>query len=278
MLRFVIILACALRCAAPWAWTTLEDWAGIIAAQQRKMQPMPALSSYGAGLDMADAYRVQRLAVEALGGRGGLAGYALDLTRPWTRQRFGVSAPVSCLLPRARRIAREATLHAGRYRHATLGYGLGFVANREQILPLASIADAHALVVAVLPVIVLADYGFESGAAMRGEDYVAINCALAGYLSGKPLPSVDSALVNGVFVELERDGEVIDRGKGTNVLGDQYAALLWLVNKVIGQGHVIRKGALLVTGPLGDVVPARPGRYTARFRDLGDMTFDIERD
>ena len=275
MTRYLILLACALHCAAPAAWTTLEDWADIIAVQQRKRQPLPVLSQYGAGLDLADAYHVQRLAVEALDGHGDLAGYALGLTRPWTQQRFGLSAPVSCLLPGAQRIARGTPIPLGQHRRAMLGYGLGFVAARAQRIPLANAAEARALVAAVVPLVVLFDYGFEPAAALRGEDYIALNCALAGYLSGKPLPSADPALVNGVFVELERDGEVIDRGKATNVLGEQYAALLWLVNKVIGQGHAIEQGALLATGPLGDVVPAAPGRYAARFRDLDDLRFEL---
>jgi 2-keto-4-pentenoate hydratase len=77
-------------------------------------------------------------------------------------------------------------------------------------------------------------------------------------------------------VKLVSDGETLNQGKGSDASGSQLEALLWLVNSVIQHGGTIDKGSIMITGSLGKVVPASPGRYEARYSGLGNITFEIK--
>ena len=52
-----------LAAAAP-AWSTLEDWATVVASQVESRQPLPVLSAYGIGLTLGDAYAIQKRVID----------------------------------------------------------------------------------------------------------------------------------------------------------------------------------------------------------------------
>ena len=63
-------------------------------------------------------------------------------------------------------------------------------------------------------------------------------------------------------------------GAGT-VMEGQWKALAWLVNRVLEQGYELEPGHLLMTGSIGNMHPAKPGKYVADFAALGQLTFHI---
>ncbi|MBE9552134.1 MAG: 2-keto-4-pentenoate hydratase, partial [Proteobacteria bacterium] len=74
---------------------------------------------------------------------------------------------------------------------------------------------------------------------------------------------------------MKRDGEVVSKGTGADVMGDPWEAALWLVNVAVGQGRVIEPGHYLSTGVIGKRVESQPGRYIADFGQLGEIEFEI---
>jgi 2-keto-4-pentenoate hydratase len=75
---------------------------------------------------------------------------------------------------------------------------------------------------------------------------------------------------------LKRNGEAINRGKGTDALGGQWKAALRLVNTMVKQGWKIEPGQIIITGALGRMVPGKPGNYIADYGPLGTITFKID--
>jgi 2-keto-4-pentenoate hydratase len=59
------------------------------------------------------------------------------------------------------------------------------------------------------------------------------------------------------------------------VMEGQWQALAWLVNRVLEQGYELEPGHLLMTGSIGNMHPAKPGKYVADFAALGQLTFHI---
>ena len=57
----------------------------------------------------------------------------------------------------------------------------------------------------------------------------------------------DLALVEGV---IWKNGQPVDRGVGSDVLGHPLEALVWLANHLIAQGDCVRAGDLVMTGSL----------------------------
>ena len=82
--------------------------------------------------------------------------------------------------------------------------------------------------------------------------------------------------LNAVEVTLSRDGETVNTGKGTDALGDQWQAALWLVNTTLEHGWTIEPGQLIITGALGNMIPGKSGRYIADYGDMGTIAFEIQ--
>jgi 2-keto-4-pentenoate hydratase len=81
---------------------------------------------------------------------------------------------------------------------------------------------------------------------------------------------------NAVAVTLYKDGEVLNQGTGRDVSGDQWHALLWLVNRTIDSGWTIEPGQLLITGAMGKPVPMSAGLYVADFGRFGRLEWNVE--
>jgi 2-keto-4-pentenoate hydratase len=80
--------------------------------------------------------------------------------------------------------------------------------------------------------------------------------------------------VDSMRVILKRDGAVINEGKGSDVLGGQWKALLWLVNNVVARGERIEAGQYLMTGALGGMLPGKPGKYVLTY-PFETLTFEV---
>ena len=74
---------------------------------------------------------------------------------------------------------------------------------------------------------------------------------------------------------MSRDGEVINEGSGSDILGDPWKAALWLVNNTLRQGWVLEPGHVLLTGGMGKMLPAIQGKYVADFNKLGRISFNV---
>ena len=78
-----------------------------------------------------------------------------------------------------------------------------------------------------------------------------------------------------MHVALQHDGATLHEAQASDLLGDQWQALLWLVNRVVELGYVIELGQLLLTGALGPAHPAKQGDYVATFTGMGEIRFRV---
>jgi len=56
---------------------------------------------------------------------------------------------------------------------------------------------------------------------------------------------------------MTQDGFTVNQGKAKDAMGDQWEALLWLVNGAIEQGCLIEQGHIMITGAVGHIVPGK---------------------
>lgn len=72
-------------------------------------------------------------------------------------------------------------------------------------------------------------------------------------------------------VELERDGEHVDGGSGSNVLGSPLAALCHLVTGLATRDDALRAGDIVTTGTLTNAWPIEPGNTWRATYDGADF-------
>ena len=252
-----------------------EDWTQVIVAERRAGNPYPILSSYGARLSIAQAYRVQRELVAAELPLRVVGGYKAGFTAPGSGARFNLEAPVFGVLFADGSVATPYEINGDDFHRLMVEVEVGFELRSAITRRMRSIDDLRTYVKHARPVIELSDLHYEDLTKLRGSDIVATNMAAGAYIAGEPLQLADLEDVNQISVVLSRDGEVIDEGLASTALGNQLRALLWLVNEVVASGQPLEAGFLLITGTLGKLNPGRPGTYHARFSDAGAVRFQI---
>ena len=94
-------------------------------------------------------------------------------------------------------------------------------------------------------------------------DLVAAGAGSKNFVVG---PAHEANLdVDSMQVTLTRDGAIVNEGKGTDVLGSPWKALLWMVNSLVDRYGHIEAGQYLMTGALGSMIPAQPGKYVLTY-------------
>ena len=249
------------------AWSTLENWADVLLMQMKARQPLPALSSYGAALGLADAYAIQHLLVKELSTQSPLVGFKAELTTPMSRVKMHADAPVVTAVLKRDLLAPGSEVGPAKAGEHSIAPAIGYVMKRRIAAPVASAAQLPALVARAMPVVMVLDQKFENRSAVRAEDLVAANGAHTHLIVGKDFPTAEPAAADGVLVEILHEGNVIDRARGTNIMGSQAKALLWLVNEAVRRGQAIVPGQVLVTGPLSEPMPISPGTYVVNYWD-----------
>lgn len=222
------------------------------------------------------AYAFQRKVAEALVKKGmAISGFKAGLTAKPVQQKFGVDSPQLGPLFKPGELAPGAEIDRKDFVRPFIEVEIGYFLAEKVDKPVKDIPALKKLVKEVCPAIELPDLRYADLKNLKGPDIVADCVASAKYIVGKCLPA-DKVDVGAVKITLALDGKPLFEGESSDALGDQWQALLWLVNGVVKQGWAIEPGQLLITGALGKMIPAKPGKYTADWGKLGSMVFSVK--
>jgi 2-keto-4-pentenoate hydratase len=270
---FLIFLALGMA-AALSACSQNREAAGFLIRAEAEGRPIPILSAQYPNMDIPMAYGVQKTYVEKKRAVEKPAGFKAGLTSKGGQKRFGVSAPVAGVLFESGKLTGRASVDPKAFKRLMMETEIGFFVAAPLKKPVPDAAALRTFIREAAPVIELPDLGFADMKALKGTDIIAGNAAAKQFIVGTPR-SVDDFDLNAVTVSLTRDGREINRGKGSEAAGDQWQALLWLVNTMIGQGWELEPGHILLTGALGKMLPGKPGKHVADYGDFGKIVFEI---
>lgn len=238
-------------------------------------RPAPIISAEGA-FSFVQAYQIQSAAVQHQLQGSLPAGFKAGLTSTAAQKKFNVSSAVAGVLPPGSVMNigdATAVVERSRFHRPMLEAELGFRFGQVIDKPLASVAELKALVMEVLPIVELPDLGFSNPQALTGIDIVANNVLAKQCLVGAAGKVPASMDVNTLEVRVWHDDELILTGLASDAMGDQWQALLWLVNHTLAQGYRIEPGQLLITGAIGRMLPLQAGRYRLEYGELGQLQF-----
>ena len=243
-------------------------------------QPVPLLSRhFGDELTTAAAYRIQYTALHRLPRAPAPAGFKACLTSAASQQRFGAHGPIAAVLPGGGRIGqREDGYHVAlrEYRRPLVEVEIGYRVAEPIRNPLPDVAALQAAIGEVLPVIELPDMSHADGEhSFTAIDLIASNAGARHFIAG-PARAPRVLDPDSVSVVLYHDGNVETQGRGRDALGDQWQALLFLVNRTLASGWTIERGQVLITGALGRAVPLQKGIYVADYGSLGRIEWVSE--
>ena len=104
-------------------------------------------------------------------------------------------------------------------------------------------------------------------------DTVADNASSGRVVLGSrvtPATAVDLRLAG---MLLYRNGSPVESGAGAAALGNPVRCLTWLANRLLPPERGLRRGDIVLSGPLHRLVPVRPNDiYEVEFAHLGTVT------
>jgi len=261
--------------AAPSAWGNPSKWADMLIESHKTGGRIPVISKHHPGIDVKTAYRIQKAYVEKRLAKEKIAGFKAGLTSEAGQKKFGVDAPLAGVLFHSGKKTESQVIKQSAFNLLRIETEIGFVTGKPITRPVEDISHLRDYVRAVMPAIELPDLGFADMKLLKGVDIIAGNVAADQFIPGREREIKDLD-INAVTVTLYLDGQVVNRGKGSDAMGDQWKAALWLVNLMVRQGYRIEPGFMLITGALGKMIPGKPGKYVADYGSFGKIAFEIK--
>lgn len=253
-----------------------ELLAGQVAAAALNQQSAPLLAAKNE-LSFKQAYQIQTMAVKQQLGKLPLLGFKAGLTTRAAQQKFGVVQPVAGVLlgslPEISSNGRFSIMSSDFIR-PMLEAEIGFRLNRSVSEPVTDIEQLKTWVREIRPVVEVPDLSFAQPGAATGLDIVVNNVMAKQVIAGTAMP-LASLNINAVAVSVYKNKQLVLTGKGSDVLGDQWLALQWLINQTLVNGWKVGPEHLLITGALGKMLPAGPGDYRLDYGSLGVVEFSM---
>ena len=251
----------------------VETLAGKLCQAYTAGELLPVPSGGGQGLGVAGAYAVQHAYVRLRLAEERVAGFKAGATAPAPQKAFGLTEPITGVLFASGLREAGATVRLADFRALMLEVELGFRVGKAIRQVPADLAALREHIAACVPMVELAEipYGKEK---FSGADLIAGNSASCAYIAGTK-PDWRDRDINAVNVRFSRDGELLHEAPASDVMGDQWQALAWLVRRIIDQGYVIEPDHMLMTGSIGAAHPGMPGSYLADYGDFGQIAFEV---
>ena len=253
---------------------SVGEWADEVVKAIKRNQPIPAIGVTSRNGTEFMGYQVQRDVVKKLVAAGDeVIGHKAGATSEAAQVKFGLLEPVAGELLKSH-VKNTATFvslrqYKGMMIEMEIGFELKLTIREEP----ANIEELKTYVRDIVPVVELPNLHFTEK-NITPADIIGSNVGATIVVLGrsKPIAGVDP---NKIAVKLLKNDEEVSSGVGTDAMGDQWEALLWLVRQRLREGYEVKRNDLLITGSLGKVMPAEAGRYVADFGKLGRVTFSM---
>jgi len=245
-----------------------REVASSLVQATRDRAPIPPITETWPGFDVDDAYAVQTLVIdERLDTGATRVGWKVGLTSAAMQKQLGVDQPdFGPLLndmqtPSGGQIA-TAGLIAPRV-EGEIAFRLG----RDLAGPGVTVDDVTDAVTLALPALEIIDSRIADWRIALA-DTIADHASSAMFVVGDDGAPPEAVDLRAVELTLFVDGEAVDRGVGSAVLGDPLEAIAWLANTLGGYGQTLPAGDVILAGALHASIPVKAGtQVEARFSD-----------
>lgn len=241
------------------------------AAQDR--QPIAPLSETYPGLDVADAYDIQRMGIaDRVAGGAVLKGHKVGLTSRAMQDQFGVAEPDYGHLLSDMFVLEGDAIPAGELCAPRVEVEVAFVLGEALAGPGVTVADVLRATAFVLPALEVIDSRIVDW-RITLPDTVADNASSARVVLGASPARVDALDLRLVGAVLYKNGGVAETGVSGAVLGNPVSAVCWLANKLAGFDMSLEAGQVILPGSCTRAVAVGAGDHLqAEFDGLGSVS------
>ncbi len=227
-------------------------------------------------LNHSNAYDVQHHLVEKkLADGAKVIGMKMGLTSRAKMEQMGISDPLYGHLFDYMQVENHGQVSMGDLIHPKVESEIAFIFSKDlsgNNLSDSEIVDALQYAV---PVMELVDSRFKNF-NFTLPDVIADNCSSSRYVVGDKMTDVKKLPFDQLNVSLSINGEVVDKGKGSAVLGHPFASIRELAKMLSRRGLTIPKGYIILTGGITKAYIIKSGdQVKTSVEKLGDVSFNV---
>ena len=202
-------------------------------------------------------------------------GYKVAFTSPPSQKKFGTNEPAYGVLLDYMELKDNTQIDHTKIMKSFVEVEVGFRFAKDIVKPVKDTEELQRYVDGAFPAVELPAIRFTTLKGVKAADIIADDAGTSYFISGKvvDLNTVDLGEIVGT---LSKDGEVVRDGNSKAVLGSPWNALLWVVNKIIDMGGVIKEGDIVITGTMTPLYPLAPGKYSVTYGKLGNISFIVK--
>jgi 2-keto-4-pentenoate hydratase len=243
---------------------------------ERDRRPVAPVTEIWPGLDVDDAYAVQRANVQRRVAAGAVVrGHKVGLTARAMQEMLGVSQPDYGHLLDDMFVADGGATPAERYCAPRVEPEVAFVLDAPLDGRGCTVADVLRATAFVVPALEIIDSRIADWRIALA-DTIADNASSAGVVLGARTTAVDGLDLATLGVVLRRNGEIVETGAAGAVLGNPVLAVAWLANTLHGLGAVLDTGHVVLPGSCTRAVEVGPGdAVRADFDVLGGVSVEF---
>jgi 2-oxo-hept-3-ene-1,7-dioate hydratase len=217
-----------------------------------------------------DAYAFQESFVERF--EDDLVGYKLGLT--WGTG-FNATEPVYGRMFSSMLRENNDSIYLSDFVKPMLELEIAYIFGADVTYP-ATVEELQAAVAKVAPAVELPDMLFKDLPDLDWKDLIALDVAPRWVIIGKAMDP-DEVDVNTITAEAKHKGQIVAQGAATdNMWGDQWSALLFLVEKLHSRGYRIKAGDFVITGAMNSLAFIERGNYKVDYGELGMIKFKVK--
>ncbi|MGG1663486.1 2-keto-4-pentenoate hydratase [Brevibacillus sp. NRS-1366] len=251
----------------------MNQLADYLSRAEQNRQGVKPLTKLVPDIQMKDAYQVQLLIVQRKVESGQkIVGKKIGLTSLAMQQLLGVDQPDYGHLLDSMIIENGRTLSLGQVIQPKVEAEIAFVLKSDLIGPNVTAEDVILATDYIVPALEIVDSRIENW-QIKLEDTVADNASSSHFVLGGSPTQVDTLDLMQFSATLMKNGEVMNKGVGADVLGGPALCVAWLANKLQEFGITLSAGEVILSGALSAAVDVQPGDYVqAVFDHIGEVS------
>ena len=239
-----------------------QDLAAAIVAAEDTNTPMTPVSTSYPDADVEDAYRISMLVTDLKVKAGKrIKGHKIGLTSKAMRSLTNATEPDYGTMFDDWFVLEGSTVPRERMNRPLVEVELAFVLKAALLGPCVNAADVIRATDFVLPALEIVDSRF------AGRGLVV--------LGGNPRRLIDLD-IRRIGASLSVNGDIMESGVASAVMGNPINAVAWLANKLHEFGVTMQAGHVVLSGSFIKAIPFGSGdSLTALFDQLGEVTLRL---
>ncbi|WP_088043759.1 2-keto-4-pentenoate hydratase [Bacillus sp. EAC] len=253
--------------------TRVEEFTNLLLEAEKSRESIKPLTESLPTLTVNEAYQIQLSNINDKLNRGQkIVGKKIGLTSIAMQELLGVDEPDYGHLLNEMHIVNHGEVSISKTILPKVEAEIAFILKKDLVGPNVSFQDVVDATDYIVPAIEVVDSRIENW-KIRLEDTVADNASSCLFVLGNKRFDVQEIDLPNVQMELYRNDELMNKGKGDAVLGNPIHCVAWLANKLSEFGISLKAGEIILSGALSAAINANAGDcFTAKFPLLGEVS------